>query len=168
VLKIVHYPDPLLSERAKPVRRINRDLLSLIEEMFDAMYEGRGVGLAAPQIGQGIRLCVVNTTGEPHDEIALVNPVLVESTGQATDDEGCLSVPGVRSSVTRAAHVKVRAYDADGKEIEIEADGLEARALQHEIDHLDGRLFFDLLGEAGRMTLRSRLKALEEEYRKEK
>jgi peptide deformylase len=163
VLKIRTYPDPVLSRRTRPVREIDRELRGLMREMFDTMYEGRGVGLAAPQVGEGLRMCVVNVTGKSDGEFVLVNPVLLEATGEAEDEEGCLSVPGIRSKVTRPEHIKVQAYDENGRELELEADGLEARCIQHEMDHLDGRLFFQRLNEAARMTIRRGLRRLEEE-----
>jgi len=162
VLTVRTYPDPVLDKRAGSVKRIDRDLLRLAEEMFETMYEEHGVGLAAPQVGESIRMCVVNCTDSADGEMVLINPVITEATGEETSEEGCLSVPGVHANVTRAARIRVRAYDRNGKEIEIEADGLQARALQHELDHLNGRLFFQLLGEAARMTVKGRLRTLEE------
>jgi len=167
MLKVRAYPDPVLGRKAAAVRRIDKNLVRLVDEMFETMYTEKGVGLAAPQVGESIRLCVVNCTGKSDGEMVLVNPVIVESRGEATDEEGCLSVPGIRSKVTRAEWVKVRAYDLDGNELELEADGLEARAFQHELDHLNGRLFFELLNDAGRMTIRGRLKTLEERFTKQ-
>jgi len=164
MLTIRHYPDPVLARPARPVKRIDRDFLRLIEQMFETMYEEHGVGLAAPQVGESLRMCVVNCTPEEGGEIVLINPVLLESSGEATEEEGCLSVPGIRSKVSRPDRIKVRAYDRKGVEIELEASGLEARAIQHELDHLDGQLFFQRLNEAARMTFKERLKALEKEY----
>ena len=167
MLKVVSYPDPILGERARPIERIDGRLLQLAKEMFETMYEDRGIGLAAPQVGQGVRMCVVNCTGKSDGEIVLINPVVAETGGgEVTEEEGCLSVPGIRSKVTRFAEVRVRAYDPDGNELDIEADGLEARCLQHEIDHLNGRLFFQRLNEAAKMTIRHRLKKLEETFQK--
>jgi peptide deformylase len=167
MLKVLAYPAPVLLKKAGPVTEINRELRRLVDEMFETMYAERGVGLAAPQIGQGIRLCVVNVTDSEAGELALINPVVVESSGEATDEEGCLSVPSIRSKVTRPEYVRVRAYDITGQELDLEADGLEGRCLQHEIDHLQGRLFFQRLGEAARMTLKSQIKRLEDRYEEE-
>ena len=164
MLKVRTYPADVLSRKAKPVKRIDKDFLRLVDEMFDTMYEESGVGLAAPQIGESLRFCVVNCTGKKADELTLINPVIVESSGELTDEEGCLSVPGVRAQVTRAEHIKVKAYDRNGREIEIEADGLHARCIQHELDHLNGRLFFQRLNEAARMTVNADLKTLEDEF----
>ena len=164
MLKVHTYPDEVLGAKAKPVKRIDTDLLKLIDRMFETMYAEQGVGLAAPQIGESVRLCVLNCTGKKEGERVLINPVIVERSGEHTDEEGCLSVPGARAKVTRAEKVKVRAYDRRGEEIELEADGLLARCIQHELDHLSGRLFFQRLNEAARMTLNSRLKQLEDEH----
>lgn len=167
MLKVRTYPADVLSKKAKPVKRIDKEFLRLVDEMFDTMYEERGVGLAAPQVGESLRFCVVNCTGKKEDEIALINPVIVESSGEETEEEGCLSLPGVRGKVTRPAQIKVKAYDRNGREIEIEADGLHARCIQHELDHLNGRLFFQRLNEAARMTVNGQLKTLEDEFAEE-
>jgi peptide deformylase len=165
MLRVRAYPDPILGRRSKPVESIDRELRKLIDEMFETMYDEKGVGLAAPQIGEGIRLCVTNCTGQSDGELALINPVIVETSGDdVTDEEGCLSVPGIRTKVTRSECVKVRAYDVTGKELEIDADGLEARCLQHEIDHLNGELFIQRLPEAALMAFRRQIKKLEDEY----
>ncbi len=166
MLRVRAYPDPVLKRRAAPVQRIDQELLRLAEEMFRTMYEEQGIGLAAPQVGESVRLCVLNVSGKENGELVLINPVIVEARGEETGEEGCLSVPGVRSKVTRSAEVVVRAYDQNGNEIEMKADGLQARCLQHEIDHLNGCLFIERLGEAARQVIRPGLKALEEEFRK--
>ena len=167
MLKIRTYPEPVLTKPAQPVTRIDRKLLRLAAQMFETMYEDKGVGLAAPQVGESVRMCVLNTAGKSDGELVLINPVIVEaSSDEVTAEEGCLSVPGIRSNVARSARIKVHAYDLTGKEVEIEAEGLDARCLQHEIDHLNGRLFFQRLNEAARMVINSRIKALEEKYKK--
>ena len=167
MLKVRTYPADVLTKKAKPVKRIDKEFLHLVDEMFDTMYEESGVGLAAPQVGESLRFCVLNCTGKEADEITLINPVIVESSGEETDEEGCLSLPGVRGKVTRPAQIKVKAYDRNGREIEIEADGLHARCIQHELDHLNGRLFFQRLNEAARMTVNGQLKTLEDEFAEE-
>ena len=167
MLKIRTYPEKVLTAKAEPVRRIDKTTLALIDEMFETMYGERGVGLAAPQVGESIRLCVVNCTGKKEDEIVLINPVIVSSSGEQVDEEGCLSVPGARAKVARAERVTVKAFDRNGREIELEADGLHARCIQHELDHLNGRLFFHRLNEAARMTINAQLKRLEDEHEEE-
>jgi len=164
MLTIRTYPDEVLSIKTKPVKRIDKEFLRLVGEMFETMYEEHGVGLAAPQIGESVRVCVLNCTGKKEDEVVLINPVIVESGGEHTDEEGCLSVPGVRANVTRAAQIKVKAYDRHGRGIELEADGLHARCIQHELDHLNGRLFFQRLNDAARMTINAQLKELEDDF----
>ena len=138
--------DPVLREKAQPVPEVNAELRALIADMFETMYAAEGVGLAAPQIGLGIRVIVV----DPHDEVtqpfALFNAEVV-SKGAETDksEEGCLSIPGIRDVVERPTTVVVEALDVEGKPVRIEADGFLARVLQHEVDHLDGVLFLDHL-----------------------
>lgn len=167
MLKIRTYPEPVLTKPAQPVKHIDRKLLRLAAQMFETMYEHKGVGLAAPQVGEGVRMCVLNTAGKSDGELVLINPVIIEaSSDEITDEEGCLSVPGIRSNVARSVRIKVHAYDLTGKDLEIELEGLDARCLQHEIDHLNGRLFFQRLNEAARMVINSRIKALEEEHKK--
>ena len=131
--------DPCLNKICKPVVKMTENLNLLIDDLFETMYEAKGVGLAAPQVGILRRICVVDVMdGDP---IVLINPELVESSGEQTDDEGCLSVPGKVASVTRPDHVLVKAVDMDMQPITIEGDGLRARAILHEMDHLDGVLY---------------------------
>jgi peptide deformylase len=166
MLKVRAYPDPVLAIRSKPVQTIDRRLRQLVDEMFETMYEERGVGLAAPQVGESLRLCVVNCSGESDGELVLVNPVVVETAGKdVASEEGCLSVPGIRTNVIRPERVKVRAFDLTGQELEIDADDLEARCLQHEIDHLNGQLFIQRLSETSRMAIRRQIRKLESDYK---
>ncbi len=130
---------------AKEVTEITPRIRELIEDMFDTMYEANGVGLAAPQVGIRKRIVVVDVTGE--DPVVLINPVILQADGEQTGYEGCLSVPGKTGIVTRANHVIVEAYDTDMKKFRIEAEELMARALQHEIDHLDGVMYVDKVKE---------------------
>jgi peptide deformylase len=166
MLKVRAYPDPVLAIRSKPVQTIDRRLRQLVDEMFETMYEEHGVGLAAPQVGESLRLCVVNCSGESDGELVLVNPVVVETAGKdVASEEGCLSVPGIRTNVIRPERVKVRAFDLTGQELEIDADDLEARCLQHEIDHLNGQLFIQRLSETSRMAIRRQIRKLESDYK---
>ena len=126
---------------AKEVTEVTPRTKELIADMFDTMYEANGVGLAAPQVGIRKRIVVVDVTGE--DPVALINPVIIEADGEQTGYEGCLSVPGKTGVVTRANHVIVEAYDLNMKKFRIEGEELMARALQHEIDHLDGIVYVD-------------------------
>lgn len=128
-----------LRKVCKPVKSVNLRTKILIGDMFDTMYEANGVGLAAPQVGILRRICVIDVMdGDP---IILINPEIIETAGEQTDEEGCLSIPGKCASVTRADYVKVKSFDMELNPVIIEGEGLRARALQHEIDHLDGVLY---------------------------
>jgi len=140
VYKILTLGEPVLREKARPVSKITSNLLRLIDNMAETMYFAPGVGLAAPQIGVGKRVIVVDV-GE--GLVELINPEIIAAEGEETGIEGCLSIPGVQGEVPRAARVVVRGLDRHGREQEYDARGLFARALQHEIDHLDGILFID-------------------------
>ncbi|MDD2553933.1 MAG: peptide deformylase [Desulfotomaculaceae bacterium] len=140
VYKIVEIGDEILKEKAKPVKSINANIIKLLDNMADTLYEAKGAGLAAPQIGVPKRVIVVDI-GEGLYE--LVNPQIISTAGQETDVEGCLSIPGLIGDVTRAATIKVRYLDRHGKEKNLTAEGLLARAMQHEIDHLEGILYID-------------------------
>ncbi len=161
VIDIVKYPDPILKRPASPVEGIDGDLDSLIDSMIETMYDAKGIGLAAPQIGRSIRLSVMDVPeGEDYKRgenlIVLINPEIVEAEGHAMHEEGCLSIPGYVSDVPRFRKVLVRALDRNGREITIEGEGLFAIALQHEIDHLNGKLFIDRLSKVKRDIFRRR------------
>ncbi len=145
---ILHYPDKRLRELAQPVNRFDGDLAKLVADMAETMYAAPGVGLAAPQIGVSMRIFLVDVaTGEdqPSDLRTFVNPVFLERVGEVRCEEGCLSFPGVHEEITRAERVAVRALDAEGQRFELEAEGLLAIAIQHEHDHLEGKLMVDHL-----------------------
>lgn len=147
VLEIQTNDAPVLRQNATPVEEINADLQPFIEDMFETMYEAQGIGIAAPQVGVSKRIIVVDIE-KHHPEyprIALINPVITLTVGEELGEEGCLSLPGVRGIVRRAAIVKVEGLLPNGNKIEFDASGLMARVLQHEIDHLNGVLFTDLL-----------------------
>ena len=133
--------DDILTKKCKPVKEMNERTLDLIDDMFETMYEACGVGLAAPRVGILKRIVVIDTTGDA--PILLINPVIVETSGEQTGHEGCLSVPGKSGVVTRPNYVKVIAYDENMEQFEIEGTELLARALCHEIDHLDGHLYVE-------------------------
>jgi peptide deformylase len=143
VYPIVKFPDPILQRPAEPVTAFDDDLRRLVDDMFESMYVAHGIGLAAPQIGIPKRITVIDLSFQktPEDKIALINPEVVTKEGKIFEEEGCLSLPDIREKVSRAAKVKIRAQDLEGKWFEREADDLLARAFQHEIDHLDGVLF---------------------------
>jgi len=143
--KILKYPAPVLKEKAQPVPNIDGGVDQLINDMVETMYAAPGVGLAAPQVGDGHRIIVVDVDHEEPGKhlLKLINPVIAEAEGQVIWEEGCLSVVDYKAEVRRAARVLVKAWTLDEKQIEIEADELLAVALQHEIDHLEGKLFID-------------------------
>ncbi len=143
IYPIVKFPDPILQQPAEPVTVFDAELRKLVDDMFTSMYDAQGIGLAAPQIGISKRLTVIDLSFQkkPEDRIVLINPEVIEIKGKQVEEEGCLSLPEIRDRVVRAAEVKVRAQDAEGKPIEVEGSELLARAIQHEIDHLDGILF---------------------------
>ena len=143
IYPIVKFPDPILQQPAEPVTVFDSELRKLVDDMFTSMYDAQGIGLAAPQIGISKRLTVIDLSFQkkPEDKIVLINPEVIEIKGKQVEEEGCLSLPEIRDRVARAAEVKVRAQDAEGKSIEVEGTELLARAIQHEIDHLDGILF---------------------------
>ena len=141
IRKIRFIGDPCLNKVCKPVQKITPSIETLIEDMFDTMYEARGVGLAAPQIGILRRICVIDVMdGDP---IILINPEIIETSGEQTDEEGCLSIPGKAFEVDRPYYVKVKATNEKGEEFVLEAEDLLARAICHENDHLDGILYID-------------------------
>ena len=133
--------DPVLEKRCKEIKEVTPRIKELIDDMFDTMYEANGVGLAAPQVGILKRVVVIDTTGEdPH---VLINPEILETSGEQTGAEGCLSLPGKTGIVTRPNYVKVKAYDTDMNEFELEGEELLARAIVHELDHLDGHMYVE-------------------------
>jgi len=141
---------PVLRQKARRIKKFDAALRNLVDDMFETLTDAHGVGLAAPQVGLSVRLCVIEIPADEEENtrarrIVLVNPEIVKSLGEQTDDEGCLSLPGYVGEVTRAAVVTVKGFNAEGKPIRIKGEGLLARALQHEIDHLDGILFVDRL-----------------------
>jgi peptide deformylase len=143
VRPIVKYPDPVLQRPTALVTVFDESLRQLVDDMFVSMYAAEGIGLAAPQVGVSKRLAVIDLSFQkrPEDKLVLVNPQVLETSSKQYEEEGCLSLPEIRDKVTRAAHIRVRAQDVHGTPFEVEGDGLLTRALQHEIDHLDGVLF---------------------------
>jgi peptide deformylase len=142
--EIVKYPGPILERKGQPVTEFDDELQKLVDDMFESMYAAKGIGLAAPQIGVSKRLTVIDLSCNERreDRIVLVNPEIISREGKQYEEEGCLSLPEIRDKVTRAAKVRVRAQDAKGEWFEIGGEELLSRAFQHEIDHLDGILFF--------------------------
>jgi len=156
-LKILEFPDPRLRKKAKPVDNVDDALRQLIDDMFETMYEAPGIGLAATQIDVHWRLLVADVSSDNTEPWVLINPVILEQDGVEVTEEGCLSVPGYYEEVERAEHIRVRFLDRDGVEVESEFEGLLAVCVQHEMDHLEGKLFVDYLSEAKRQRIRKRL-----------
>ncbi len=160
--EVVKWPDPVLQKPGEKVTVFDAKLKKLVEEMFDSMYAAQGIGLAAPQIAISKRITVIDVSFKknPEERIALINPEIIEREGKQVEEEGCLSLPEIREKVTRAAKVKVKAQDVSGEWFEVEGDELLARALQHEIDHLDGVLFIDRLSRLKRDLVIRKIKKL--------
>ncbi|MEJ2128141.1 MAG: peptide deformylase [Woeseiaceae bacterium] len=156
-LTILEFPDPRLRTKAKPVEKVDDELRSLIDDMFETMYDAPGIGLAATQVDVHQRLLVTDITADKSEPHVLINPEIIEKDGVTTTEEGCLSVPGYYEEVKRAEHIRVRFLDRNGDQAEMEAEGLLAVCIQHEMDHLDGKLFVDYLSEAKRMRIRKKL-----------
>jgi len=156
ILEIKEYGEPVLRGKALPLKEITPEILNLIKDMAETMYTDSGVGLAAPQVGVSKRIIIID--GEEDGLIVLINPMIVKSEGEVVEEEGCLSVPGIYSKVKRSSKVTVKALNENGDPIEITKEALTARALQHEIDHLDGILFVDRIGRMERQVLLSKLK----------
>jgi len=156
-LTILEFPDPRLRTKAKPVESVDDELNSLVDDMFETMYGAPGIGLAATQVDVHKRLLVADVTADRSDPQALINPVIIEKDGVTVTEEGCLSVPGYYEEVERAEHIRVRFINRKGDDVEMEAEGLLAVCIQHEMDHLEGKLFVDYLSEAKRQRIRKRL-----------
>jgi peptide deformylase len=156
-LTILEFPDPRLRTRAAPVESVDEALCSLIDDMFETMYTAPGIGLAATQVDVHRRLLVADVSADQSQPYALINPVITEKDGVTVTEEGCLSVPGYYEEVQRAEHIRVRFTNRNGDEVEMETSGMLAVCIQHEIDHLEGKLFVDYLSEAKRQRIRKRL-----------
>lgn len=156
-LRILEFPDPRLRKKAAPIEVVDDSLRQLIDDMFETMYEAPGIGLAATQVDVHRRLLVADVSQEKDEPQVLINPVILEKDGSVVTEEGCLSVPGYYEEVKRAEHIKVRYLDGDGNERESEFEGLLAVCVQHEMDHLEGKLFVDYLSEVKRQRIRKRL-----------
>ena len=157
-LTILEFPDPRLRTRAAPVAAVDDSIRTLIDDMFETMYAAPGVGLAATQVNVHKRVLVADVSQEQDQPLAFVNPEIIERDGKTEAEEGCLSVPGIFDKLTaRSARIRVRALDRDGKPFELDAEGLLAVCIQHEMDHLEGKLFVDYLSELKRTRIRKKL-----------
>lgn len=154
------FPDPILRRKAKPVKEVDREIKALVQDMIETMHAAPGVGLAAPQVGISRRVIVADPSAgeDPQAVLALINPVVVSSEGKAVAEEGCLSLPDVQEEVERPERVTIEGLFVDGRKARIEADGLLARILQHEIDHVDGILILDRIGPLKRDLIKRKLR----------
>jgi len=166
LLDILHFPDPRLRRQAVAVSEVNSDVVRLVDDMLETMYEAAGIGLAATQINVHQRVVVIDVS-EDHDQpLVFINPEIIEQHGVEEGDEGCLSVPGFYEKVQRAEQIRVRALNQQGEVFELEADELLAVCIQHEIDHLDGKLFVDYISSLKRQRIRKKLEKLEKSRQK--
>lgn len=157
LLNILRFPDPRLRNKAKPISEVTDDIRQLADDMLETMYDAPGVGLAAIQVNVQKRLIVIDVSEDQSQPLILINPEVISSEGERDHEEGCLSVPEAYETVTRADKVRVKALDREGKDIEFDADELLATCVQHEIDHLDGKLFVDYLSNLKRQRIKKRL-----------
>ena len=157
ILHILHYPDPRLRIKAEPVEQVDDEIRTLANNMLETMYDAPGVGLAAPQVNCNKRLIIIDISENKNDPLSLINPEILKKEDIEKMEEGCLSVPGVYETVQRAAKIRLKALNLEGESIEMEAEGLLAVCIQHEIDHLDGKLFVDYLSEMKRQRIRKKL-----------
>lgn len=158
LLDILRYPDERLHTVAKPVAKVDDRIKTLVSDMAETMYAASGIGLAATQVDVHERVVVIDLSEEKNQLLVLINPEIVTTSGQTTYEEGCLSVPGVYDSVTRAEAVTVRALDAEGQSFELNADGLLAICIQHELDHLAGKVFVEYLSDMKQNRIKTKLK----------
>jgi peptide deformylase len=169
-MQIVPYPHPALRWKSRDVTRIDDTLRTIIAKMFDLMYESKGIGLAANQVGLPLRLFVVNVSGDPEkkdEELVFINPVIRNRSGSAVGEEGCLSLPGLYADVARPELITVEAFDLDGQPFRVKVDDLPARVIQHETDHLDGVLFIDRIEETDLAQFVTKLNEFNANFRKQ-
>jgi peptide deformylase len=160
LLEILHFPDPRLRTRAKPVELVDDDIRCLIDDMLETMYISQGVGLAASQVNIHRRILVMDVSETRDQPLCLINPGIVKKSGKERSDEGCLSVPGIFEPVERAEKITVTAQDRDGESFSLDAEGLLAVCIQHEMDHLEGKLFIDYLSSPKRERIRKKLEKI--------
>ncbi len=167
ILNILHYPDPRLRRRAQPVSQVDAAVRRLVADMAETMYQAPGVGLAAIQVDVPLRVVVIDLSAERNALRVFINPEILARDGVQVLEEGCLSVPGLYDEVERARHIRVRTLDGDGQAFELETEGLLATCIQHEIDHLDGKLFVDYLSRLKQNRIRKKLEKHEKFERSE-
>ena len=161
ILEVLHYPDPRLRNRARPVEDVDERVRPLVDDMFETMYAAPGIGLAAVQVNVPLRVITIDCSEPRNEPVCLINPTIEAEEGELEAEEGCLSVPGVYETVTRSRWVRVRALGRDGAPFELEAEDLLAVCVQHEMDHLEGKLFVDYLSRLKQARIRRRTKKLQ-------
>lgn len=160
ILTVLHYPDPRLRKVAEPVQQVDDAVRQLVDDMFDTMYQAPGIGLAATQVDVHKRIITIDISEDKTQPLCLINPRILDSGGVEKMEEGCLSVPGIYEPVERAEHITVEALDREGKTYQLQVDGLLSVCIQHEMDHLLGKLFVDYLSELKRKRIRKKLEKL--------
>jgi len=158
--EILHFPDSRLRTRAEPVEVVDDEIKQLVEDMFETMYAAPGIGLASIQVNYPKRVIVVDVSEDQSQPYCFINPEILETEGEETMDEGCLSVPGIYETVTRAEKIRVKALDRNGDQFEMDAEGILAVCIQHEIDHLDGKLFVDYLSKLKQQRIRKKIEKM--------
>ncbi|WP_292363318.1 peptide deformylase [Methylophaga sp. UBA1464] len=164
LLNILHFPDPRLRQKALPIKQVTDDIRQLAQDMLETMYDAPGIGLAATQVNEQKRVIVIDVSEDKSSPLFLINPELLNTEGERDFEEGCLSVPEAYETVTRADKIRVRALNLQGETFEMDADGILATCIQHEIDHLEGKLFVDYLSNLKRQRIKKRL----EKHQKQK
>ena len=170
-MQVINFPHPTLRHVSKPLRRVDAELRKMVEQMFELMYEHKGIGLAANQVDLPYRLFVINPTGDrssSEDEHVFINPVLSSPKGSATGEEGCLSIPSVYGEVRRAERITINAFNLQGEEFRGEVEDMFARVVQHETDHLDGKLFIDRISSTEALDIRGALQELELDFQSQR
>jgi peptide deformylase len=160
ILNILHFPDPRLRNKAARVEVVDAQIRTLVDDMLETMYQAPGIGLAAVQVNVLKRVIVIDISEEKNQPLCLINPEILQSSGEEIMEEGCLSVPGIYENVKRAERITVRALNREGEAFELEVDGLLAVCIQHEMDHLEGKLFVDYLSEMKRKRIQKKLEKL--------
>jgi peptide deformylase len=163
-LTVVHYPDPRLREQCSEIEAVDDSVRSLAKRMFELMFASNGVGLAGPQVGATVQLLVASPTFDQNDRLCYINPRIIAEDGWEQLEEGCLSFPGIFCNIKRRQRITVEALDLQGRAVRDELEGFAARVVQHEIDHLQGRLLVDRMGQVAKLANRQALKQLEEQF----
>lgn len=163
-LRLIYYPAPILKKRAVEIERFGPLVRALAKRMFEVMGENKGLGLAAPQVGVGVRLFVCNVTGEPGDDLVFVNPHFTDLDDSEGNEEGCLSIPGATVTMRRATRAAIEAFDGNGKRFRMTGEDISSRVWQHEMDHINGRLIIDNMSATDEIANRRAIKQLKQEY----